>query len=96
LTHGEEARDRKTHEAERRREAARYGKAIRPLRERHGLSQKEIPGLSDRQVRRREDGNTVPHSSSQKKLAAAHGMGVNAYLSELAQLSARRSKPRAG
>jgi ribosome-binding protein aMBF1 (putative translation factor) len=87
---------RKAHEAEFRREAARYGKAIRALRERHGLSQREIPGLSDRQIRRLEEGHTVPHSSSSKKLAAAHGMEVNAYLGELAKVSARRSRPRAG
>jgi hypothetical protein len=87
---------RKKHEAESRRQAARYGKAIRTLRERHRLSQKAISGLSDRQVRRLEEGETVPHLSSLKKLAEAHGMEVNAYLGELAKLSARRSRPRAG
>lgn len=87
---------RRAHEAKSRREAARHGKAIRALRERRGLSQKAIPGLSDRQVRRLERGHTVPHSSSLKKLAEAHDMEVNVYLAELAKLSAKKSRPRAG
>jgi hypothetical protein len=56
---------------------------------------KAISGSSDRRVRRLEEGETVPHPSSLKKRAEAHGMEVNAYLRELAKVSARRSWPRA-
>ncbi|MBI4704507.1 MAG: helix-turn-helix domain-containing protein [Deltaproteobacteria bacterium] len=80
---------RKKHQDEHRKEAARYGKAIRALREKRGLSQKRIPGLSDRQVRRLEEGKTVPHLSSLRKVAEAHGMDIEAYLAELAKLSGR-------
>jgi transcriptional regulator with XRE-family HTH domain len=57
------------------------------------MSQKAISGLSDRQARRLEEGKTVPHLASLKKLAEAHGMEANAYLEELAKVSARRSRP---
>src|SRR5213593_2354095 len=62
---------RRQHEAERRKEAARYAGAIRKLREERGLTQAHIAGLSERQVRRLEEGDTLPQSSTLKKLAAA-------------------------
>lgn len=71
---------RKEHEALRRQEAVRYAHAIRQLREEQGLRQTDVPGLTSRQVRRLEEGDTIPHSSTLKKLAVAHGMWVDAYL----------------
>jgi hypothetical protein len=82
---------RKQHEAERRKEAARYGSAIRAVREERGLTQAGIPGLSARQVRRLEEGETVPHASTLQKLAEAHGLSVERYLKELAKRSRSRS-----
>lgn len=82
---------RRKHEAERRQEAARYAGAIRKLREERGIRQAGIAGLSERQVRRLEEGQTLPHSATLKKLAAAHGMAVEDYLRELAKRSSRRS-----
>ena len=50
----------------------------------HGLRQSDIPGLSERQVRRYEHGARVPLASL-KLLAQAHGMELNGYLDELAK-----------
>lgn len=65
-----------------------YGKAIRKLRKSKGLTQCEVAEkakLSERQVRRLENGEVQPHSSTLEKLAAAHGMKLNAYLLALAE-----------
>jgi len=87
-------RIRKQHELERRREAARYGDAVRRLREDNGLKQSGIHGLSERQVRRLESGDTIPHTGTLKKLATAHEMQVDDYLKELAKRTrvARRAR----
>jgi hypothetical protein len=82
---------RRQHEAARRKDAARYAGAIRKFREEHGLKQTDIKGLSERQVRRLEGGDTFPHSSTLNKLAAAHGMSVNDYMGELAKRSSQRA-----
>jgi hypothetical protein len=91
---------RNRHEAEARKEAARYAQAIRRFREERGLRQTDIDGLTDRQVRRLEEGGTVPHIETLKKLAAAHGLSMNDYLKELAArsrtTSPRKSAPRSG
>lgn len=81
---------RRQQEAERRKYAARYAGAIRKLRENRGLKQADIEGLSERQVRRLEEGDTLPHSSTLKKLAAAHGLSIDQYLKELAKRSKTR------
>jgi hypothetical protein len=78
---------REQQEAQRRVELARYATAIRSLREERGLRQADIVGLTPRQVRRLEEGETIPHSSTLRKLAAAHEMAVDAYLKELARRS---------
>lgn len=83
---------RREHEARARREAARYADAIRQLREERGLKQSDIEGLTDRQVRRLEQGDTMPQIETLKKLAAAHDMDIDAYLRELARRS--RKAPR--
>ncbi|MEY4582271.1 MAG: hypothetical protein RL701_6974 [Pseudomonadota bacterium] len=73
--------------AARRVEAARYTGAIRSLREQHDLRQSDIQGLTERQVRRLEEGETMPRASTLEKLALAHGMDVDAYVAALARLS---------
>jgi hypothetical protein len=70
-----------------REEAARYAGAIRALREEHKLTQGDIPGLTERQVRRVEQGESHPRSETLKKLAAAHGLSIDQYLKELARRS---------
>jgi hypothetical protein len=82
---------RREHEAVAREEASRYADAIRRFREERGLKQTDISGLTDRQVRRLEDGDTVPQVGTLRKLAAAHGLSIEDYLSELAKRS--RSRP---
>lgn len=76
---------RRQQEAARRRDAATYGTAIRQLRLERGLRQSDMPGLSGRQVRRLEEGGMIPHSATLRKLASAHGMGIEEYLGELAK-----------
>jgi hypothetical protein len=77
------------HEAQARREALRFAGAIRILREERGLKQSDIGGLTARQVRRLEEGDTTPHIDTLKKLAAAHGVTINDYLNELAKRSVK-------
>lgn len=73
-----------------REEAARYAGAIRALREERGLTQGGIGGLTERQVRRVERGESTPRSATLKKLAAAHGLSLDQYLKELAKRSKSR------
>jgi transcriptional regulator with XRE-family HTH domain len=72
-----------------RREVALYAKAVRRFREERGLKQAGIAGLSERQVRRIEDGDSFPHMDTLVKLAAAHSLSVNEYLGALARRSGR-------
>jgi hypothetical protein len=81
---------RKEQDAARRQEAASYAAAIRTLREERGLKQTDIEGLTERQVRRVEQGENVPRSATLRKLAAAHGMTLDRYLGELAKRSKHR------
>lgn len=70
-----------------RRAARGYGKAIRRLRRKHGLAQSGIEGLSDREVRRIEHGERIPHASTLEKLARAHGISLDLYMGELARIT---------
>jgi hypothetical protein len=83
---------RRQHEARARQEAARYAKAIRSFREERGLKQSDVAGLTDRQLRRLEEGDTVPQIETLRKLASAHGMTIHDYLRELAKRSRRSSR----
>lgn len=66
---------------------AAYGAAIRALRVEHELRQTDVPGLSERQVRRIErDGTTS--LDALRALADAHGLPLDAYLGTLADRSA--------
>lgn len=87
---------RRANEVLAREDAARYGKAIKQLREEARLTQKEIPGLSERQVRRLELGGTTPRADTLRKLAAAHGMEPSDYLNKLALVASTKATRRAG
>ncbi len=64
----------------------RYGEAIARLRSETGLRQSDIPGLSEREVRRIEsDGQATVDSL--RKLATAHRMKLSEYLDRLATLA---------
>ncbi|MCA9223726.1 MAG: helix-turn-helix transcriptional regulator [Planctomycetales bacterium] len=62
----------------------RYGEAIRAVRERHGLKQSEVAGLTERHLRRIEHGEQAASKNSLATLAAAHEMDLAAYLDTLA------------
>jgi ribosome-binding protein aMBF1 (putative translation factor) len=81
---------RKEAQSKYRAEASRYGAAVRKVREARGLRQSQIPGLSDREVRRLEKGEVLPHSDTLKKLAEAHGWSVSDYMARLAVESKQR------
>jgi len=63
---------------------ARFAEAMASFRRRHGLRQADIPGLSERQLRRYEHGAHVPLASL-RLVATGHGMELSDYLDELAQ-----------
>ena len=63
----------------------RYGAAIRRVRESLSLAISEIPGLSDKQLRRIERGESRLTSNAARKLAKANGMTPNKYLEKVAQ-----------
>lgn len=81
---------RKRQDKASREEVTRYAGAIRALREEHQLAQTDVPGLTERQVRRVEQGESTPRAETLKKLAAAHGLTIDQYLKELAKRSKRR------
>jgi hypothetical protein len=80
----------KAQKASWRKEAVRYGKAVARLRRDFKLKQSDIKGLSERQVRRLEEGDSVPQLATLEKLAKAHEMDLSEYLERLARLA--RSK----
>gem|GEM_PF-1767771 len=67
----------------------RYGQAIRSLREETGLKQTDIPGLTDRQLRRIEQGLQLVTSKALKALALAHKLNIADYMKELGLRSAK-------
>ncbi len=62
----------------------KYGEAIKTFREEKGLRQADICGLDSRTIRRIEHGVIRATSNALGKLAIAHEMQVNEYLSVLA------------
>lgn len=62
----------------------RYGAAIRSLREHRGLNQSQIPGLTERHLRRIEHGEQAASKATLEALAAAHRLELADYLGELA------------
>jgi hypothetical protein len=67
----------------------RYGAAIAAFRTERGLRQADIPGLSERQVRRIEKGER-PTVGALWSLARAHKLNLNEYLSKLALRCGKR------
>ncbi|MCC7143255.1 MAG: hypothetical protein IT349_14240 [Candidatus Eisenbacteria bacterium] len=68
----------------------RYGIALRALREAAGLTQRQIPGLSDRQVRRIEHGANL-RAASLERYAAALSLSLAELLDAAAERLASRS-----
>jgi hypothetical protein len=60
-----------------------YGAAIRKVREAAGIPQSKIAGLTDRQIRRIEQGSCRATTRALNALARAHGLQMNAYMSQL-------------
>lgn len=65
------------------------GAAIAKIRERQGLRQEDIPGLSERQVRRIEKGVSRLTVDAAEKLAAAFGTSLETLLDEIARDAGR-------
>jgi hypothetical protein len=63
---------------------AEMGAAIKSLRKEAGLKQGDIKGLSERQVRRIENGESASLASL-TRLATAHGLAVERYLDKVAE-----------
>ena len=61
-----------------------FGKAIATLRKQYKLRQSDIIGLSDRQVRRIEQGEGSTKIDTLRLFAKAHGMDLDAYLDAVA------------
>lgn len=62
-----------------------YGKAMRLVREKLGLNQVDL-GLSDKQIRRYELGQTRPSYKSYQVIAGAIGIDVKEYMDKLAKV----------
>lgn len=63
----------------------RYGSAIKTLREKSGLKQSEIAGVTERHLRRVEHGDQAATTGILEALSTAHGMSLDAYLRHLAR-----------
>ena len=66
-----------------------FGKAIATLRKQYKLRQSDIIGLSDRQVRRIEQGDGSTKVDTLRLFAKAHGMELDAYLDAVASAIVR-------
>ena len=62
----------------------RFGRAAAYVRKQKGLTQSDVQGLSDRQVRRIEKG-ARPRMASLELLAKSHGLELNEYLNLIAE-----------
>jgi hypothetical protein len=63
----------------------RYGAAIRGVREAAGIRQSKVEGLTERQLRRIEQGESRATSAAIAALANAHELDPNAYMETLAK-----------
>jgi hypothetical protein len=61
----------------------RYGAAIRKVREAAGIRQSKVEGLTERQLRRIEQGASRATTAALSALAKAHGLDANAYMERL-------------
>jgi hypothetical protein len=62
-----------------------YGRAVAEYRKRRGLRQADVSGLSERQVRRIEQGGLLTRAALES-FANAHGLSLRAYLDAIAAL----------
>lgn len=62
----------------------RFGLAVRDVREKRGLRQADIVGLSAQQVSRIESGAGAPRYETMQKMASAHSLTVQQYLDAIA------------
>jgi Protein of unknown function (DUF2442) len=62
----------------------RYGAAIRKLREQADIPQAKVEGITERQLRRIEQGECRATMNALRDLAKAHGLDVNAYMEKVA------------
>lgn len=62
----------------------RYGAAIRSLREKAGLKQSGIEGMTERNLRRVEHGELRASKATLETLARAHGLSLEEYLKQVA------------
>jgi hypothetical protein len=62
-----------------------FGDAVRMVRQKHGIAQTAVPGLSARHVRRIENG-FVPGVEALDALASAHGLDPDDYLETVTEL----------
>jgi hypothetical protein len=62
------------------------GRAIKILREKAGLRQKDIVGVSARQVRRIENGGVRARTETLRQFALAHDLDLNDYLNSLGEV----------
>jgi Protein of unknown function (DUF2442) len=61
----------------------RYGAAIRRVREAAGILQSKVEGLTERQLRRIEQGECRATTAAITALAKAHSLDANAYMERL-------------
>ncbi len=62
----------------------RYGKAIQKIREQAGLALSDIKGISDKQLRRIESGESRATSNAIDVLSKAHGLSASEYMAKVA------------
>ena len=63
----------------------RYGNAIRRVREEAGIAYLDITGISEKQLRRIEKGDSRLTTNAAEALAAAHKLSPNEYLNKVAK-----------
>ena len=63
----------------------RFGKAVAALRRDRDLTQNGFIGVSEREIRRIEKGQTLPRTSTLEAIASGHSMTLDEYLAEVAR-----------
>lgn len=63
-----------------------YGKAVRIFRERSNLKQADISGISERTIRRIENGQFVPTLDTLKQLSISHNLDLTEYIGSVAKI----------
>jgi len=65
----------------------RYGRAVQKIREQAGIKPSDIPGISEKQLRRIENGECRLTSNAIEVLSQAHKLAPNEYMTKLAETS---------